>query len=63
MPPVLALYEDVFANGAALTLPAGARMIFLVHGSATIAGIVTCARIRQRGCEWVRSGKKPGAAH
>jgi len=38
MPPVLALYEDVFANGAALALPAGARMIFLVHGSATIAG-------------------------
>src|SRR5437870_9942382 len=38
MPPVLTLYEDVFANGAALTLPAGARMIFLVHGGATIAG-------------------------
>ena len=38
MPPVLTLYEDVFANGAALALPAGARMIFLVHGGATIAG-------------------------
>ena len=37
MSPVLALYEDVFANGAALALPAGARMIFLVHGGATIA--------------------------
>ena len=38
MHPVLALYEDVFANGAALALPAGARMIFLVHGGAVIAG-------------------------
>jgi hypothetical protein len=37
MPPVLALYEDVFANGAAMALPAAARMIFLVHGGATIA--------------------------
>jgi hypothetical protein len=38
MPPVLALYEDVLANGATLTLPAAARMIFLVHGGVTIAG-------------------------
>jgi len=38
MPPVLTLYEDVFANGAALALRAGARMIFLVHGGVTIAG-------------------------
>ena len=38
MPPVLTLYEDVFANGAALALPAGARMIFLVHGGVTIDG-------------------------
>ena len=38
MPPGLALYEDVFANGATLALPAAARMIFLVHGSATIEG-------------------------
>src|SRR5919108_1967907 len=37
MPPVLALYEDVLANGATLALPAAARMIFLVHGGATIA--------------------------
>jgi hypothetical protein len=37
MPPVLALYEDVLANGAALTLPAAARMIFLVHGGVAIA--------------------------
>jgi hypothetical protein len=38
MAPVLALYEDVLADGAALALPAAARMIFLVHGAATIAG-------------------------
>jgi quercetin dioxygenase-like cupin family protein len=38
MPPVLALYEDVVSNGAALALPAAARMIFLVHGGVTIAG-------------------------
>jgi hypothetical protein len=37
MPPVLALYEDVLANGAMLALPAAARMIFLVHGGVTIA--------------------------
>jgi hypothetical protein len=36
MPPVLALYEDVLSNGAALALPAAARMIFLVHGGARI---------------------------
>src|SRR5215468_3580921 len=38
MAPALALYEDVLAAGAALALPAAARMIFLVHGAATIAG-------------------------
>ena len=38
MPPVLALYEDVLSDGAALALPAAARMIFLVHGGATIGG-------------------------
>src|SRR5437870_9033230 len=37
MAPVLALYEDVLANGAALVLPAAARMIFLVHGGVTIS--------------------------
>src|SRR5919109_1948941 len=37
MPAVLALYEDVLSNGATLALPAAARMIFLVHGGATIA--------------------------
>ena len=36
MPPVLALYEDVLSNGAELALPAAARMIFLVHGGASI---------------------------
>src|SRR5262245_17226646 len=38
MPAVLALYEDVLADGAALALPAAARMIFFVHGGATIGG-------------------------
>ena len=32
MPPVLSLYEDTLSNGAALALPAHARMIFVVHG-------------------------------
>jgi hypothetical protein len=36
MPPVLSLYEDILSNGAVLELPARPRMIFLVHGSATI---------------------------
>jgi hypothetical protein len=37
MPPVLALYEDILSNDAALTLPAVPRLIFLVHGGLTIA--------------------------
>jgi hypothetical protein len=37
MAPVLALFEDVLANGAALALRAWPRMIFLVHGGITIA--------------------------
>jgi hypothetical protein len=37
MAPTLALYEDVLANGAVLTLPALPRMFFLVHGGATVA--------------------------
>jgi hypothetical protein len=36
MPAVLALYEDVLANGAILALPAAARMIFVVHGGVAI---------------------------
>ena len=38
MPPVLALYEDVLSDGAALALAAAARMIFLVHGGVTVVG-------------------------
>jgi hypothetical protein len=37
MPPVLALYEDVFSNEATLALPPLPRMIFVVHGGVTIA--------------------------
>jgi hypothetical protein len=37
MAPVLRLYEDVFANGSEASLPASPRMIFVVHGSVTIA--------------------------
>src|SRR5437660_8303298 len=37
MAPTLVLYEDVLANGAALTLPALPRMIFVVHGGVTVA--------------------------
>ena len=35
MAPVLALYEDVLSDGAALALPAAARMIFLTGGAFT----------------------------
>lgn len=37
MPPVLALYEDILSNDANLALPPSPRMIFVVHGSVTIA--------------------------
>ncbi len=37
MPSTLRLYEDVFANDAELSLPAGPRFIFVVHGSVTKA--------------------------
>jgi hypothetical protein len=33
MPPVLRLYEDVLSGGAAGSLPALPRMVFVVHGS------------------------------
>ena len=36
MAPTLRLYEDVLSNDAAATLPARARMIFIVHGSVSI---------------------------
>jgi hypothetical protein len=35
-PPVLRLWEDVLSGGAALALPALARMVFVVHGEITI---------------------------
>jgi hypothetical protein len=38
MPAVLTLYEDVLSDGAALALPAAARLIFVVHGSIAIGG-------------------------
>jgi hypothetical protein len=39
MHPILRLYEDVLSNGAVrVELPALPRMIFIVHGTATIAG-------------------------
>jgi hypothetical protein len=39
MPAILRLYEDVLSNAAApIALPALPRLIFIVHGSATIAG-------------------------
>ena len=39
MHPMLRLYEDTFSNAAgAMHLPARARMIFIVHGSVSIAG-------------------------
>ncbi len=37
MHPVLRLYEDILSNDATLALPALPRMIFIVHGSVTIA--------------------------
>ncbi len=37
MQPVLRLYEDVLSNGSEAALPALPRMIFVVHGSLTVA--------------------------
>ena len=37
MNPTLRLYEDVLPNGGEASLPALARMIFVVHGAVTIA--------------------------
>jgi hypothetical protein len=37
MPPVLALYEDVFSNEATLALPPLPRMVFVAHGCVTLA--------------------------
>ena len=38
MAPVMRLYEDSFSGGTAGSLPALARMIFVVHGAVTIDG-------------------------
>ena len=38
MAPIMRLYEDSFSGGAAGSLPALARMIFVVHGAVTIDG-------------------------
>jgi hypothetical protein len=39
MHPILRLYEDILSGGAAeVALPAHARMIFVVHGAAAVAG-------------------------
>jgi hypothetical protein len=38
MPPVLRLYEDVLSDGGEAALPALPRMIFVAHGSVTVAG-------------------------
>jgi hypothetical protein len=51
MPPVLRLYEDVLSNNAEATLPARPRMIFVVHGSVTVAG-----RTLQDGEAWSGEG-------
>ena len=40
MHPILRLYEDSFSGGVSAQLPALARMIFVVHGAATIGGKV-----------------------
>jgi hypothetical protein len=37
MPPLLRLYEDILSDDAVLSLPALPRMIFIVHGTLTIA--------------------------
>jgi hypothetical protein len=36
-PPILRLCEDILSNGAALALPPLPRMVFVVHGTLTIA--------------------------
>jgi hypothetical protein len=36
VPPTLTLFEDVLRNGAAATLPARPRMIYVVHGSVSV---------------------------
>ena len=38
MAPSLRLYEDVLSNDAVVALPPRPRMVFVVHGSVTVAG-------------------------
>src|SRR5262245_49741191 len=38
MAPTLRLTEDILANNSVVAWPARARMIFVVHGSVTVAG-------------------------
>src|SRR5262245_36888147 len=56
MPPVLALYECVVSDGAALGLPAAARTSGLLHAGATIAG-----RALRDGEAW--HGEAAGTVH
>ncbi len=60
MHPVLSLYEDILSDDGTIALPALPRMIFVVHGSVTIAG-----RAFGDGQAWHGEGAaalKPGAA-
>ena len=36
MPAILRLIEDIYSDGAALSLPAAPRMIFILHGGVTV---------------------------
>jgi hypothetical protein len=44
LPPILRLTEDILSNGNAASLPALPRMIFVVHGSATISAAAIAER-------------------
>jgi len=60
MHPMLRLHEDILSSGGALDLPPRPRMIFVVHGSVTIAG-----RVLQDGEAWQGEGAaalRPGQA-
>ncbi len=39
MNPILRLVEDVFSDGAVMTLAAEPRMIFVLHGAISVAGV------------------------
>lgn len=47
MPPRLGLFEDIYRGAAVADLPAGTRMLFIVHGSMAIDG-----RTLQSGAAW-----------